>query len=62
MMLDGAPIAYWVGFHVVVLLLIVVNLVGSESRGSIYSKQPQFSFCLISACPGGLFRPLDRPR
>jgi tellurite resistance protein TerC len=27
MMLDGAPIAYWVGFHVVVLLLIVVDLV-----------------------------------
>jgi tellurite resistance protein TerC len=26
-MLDGAPIAYWVGFHVVVLVLIVVDLV-----------------------------------
>ena len=32
MMLDGAPIAYWVGFHVVVLLLIVVDL-GVLSRG-----------------------------
>jgi len=26
-MLDGAPIAYWIGFHVVVLVLIVVDLV-----------------------------------
>jgi tellurite resistance protein TerC len=26
MMLDGAPIAYWIGFHVVVVLLIVVDL------------------------------------
>jgi tellurite resistance protein TerC len=25
-MLDGAPIAYWIGFHVVVLVLIVVDL------------------------------------
>ena len=25
-MLDGAPIAYWIGFHVVVLILIVVDL------------------------------------
>jgi tellurite resistance protein TerC len=34
-MLDGAPIAYWIGFHVVVLVLIVVDLVvlgrGEES-------------------------------
>jgi tellurite resistance protein TerC len=27
MMLDGAPIAYWIGFHLVVLALIVVDLV-----------------------------------
>ena len=26
-MLDGAPIGYWIGFHVVVLVLIVVDLV-----------------------------------
>jgi tellurite resistance protein TerC len=26
MMLDGAPITYWIGFHVVILLLIVVDL------------------------------------
>src|SRR3984885_7542335 len=25
-MLDGAPITYWIGFHVVILLLIVVDL------------------------------------
>jgi tellurite resistance protein TerC len=26
MMLDGAPITYWIGFHVVILLLIVADL------------------------------------
>ena len=25
-MLDGAPISYWIGFHILVLILIVVDL------------------------------------
>ena len=42
MMLDGAPIAYWIGFHIVVLALILVDLVvlGRAERAS----HPQHNF------------------
>ncbi len=55
-MLDGAPIAYWIGFHVVVLLLIVVDLV-VLGRGEASSQtRHNFLFVLflltLAACFG----------
>ena len=39
MMLDGAPITYWIGFHVVVLVLIVVDLaVLSRGKASAQTR------------------------
>jgi tellurite resistance protein TerC len=55
-MLDGAPIAYWIGFHVVVLVLIVVDL-AVLGRGEEPSQtRHNFSFVLfllaLAACFG----------
>jgi tellurite resistance protein TerC len=55
-MLDGAPIAYWVGFHVVVLGLIVADLV-VVGRGKPSTRtQQNFLFVLFllafAACFG----------
>jgi tellurite resistance protein TerC len=58
MMLDGAPIAYWVGFHVVVLLLIVVDLVvlGRGEASSQNSRNFLFViFLLVLATSFGLW-------
>lgn len=44
-MLDGAPIAYWIGFHVVVLVLIVVDL-AVLGRG-VASSQPRHNFLFV---------------
>ena len=44
-MLDGAPIAYWIGFHVVVLVLIVVDLV-VLGRGEA-STQTRHNFLFV---------------
>ena len=58
MMLDGAPIAYWVGFHVVVLLLIVVDLVVLD-RGEPSSQNSRnflfVIFLLVLATSFGLW-------
>jgi TerC family integral membrane protein len=45
MMLDGAPIAWWIGFHVVVLVLIVADLafLGREEP----SKQTRYDFLFV---------------
>ena len=45
MMLDGAPIAYWIGFHVVVLVLIVVDL-AVLGRGEA-SSQTRHNFLFV---------------
>ena len=44
-MLDGAPIGYWVGFHTVVLVLIVVDLV-VLGRGKA-SSQTRHNFIFV---------------
>jgi tellurite resistance protein TerC len=44
-MLDGAPIVYWIGFHVVVLVLIVVDLV-VLGRGEV-SSQTRHNFLFV---------------
>jgi tellurite resistance protein TerC len=44
-MLDGAPIAYWIGFHVVVLVLIVVDL-AVLGRGEA-SSQTRYNFLFV---------------
>ena len=44
-MLDGAPIAYWIGFHVVVLVLIVVDL-AVLGRGE-ESSQTRHNFLFV---------------
>src|SRR6202048_3314752 len=44
-MLDGAPIAYWIGFHVVVLVLIVVDL-AVLGRGEA-SSQTRHNFLFV---------------
>jgi tellurite resistance protein TerC len=45
LMLDGAPIAWWIGFHVVVLVLIVVDLV-VLGRGEA-SSQTRHNFLFV---------------
>ncbi len=45
LMLDGAPIAWWIGFHVVVLVLIVVDLV-VLGRGEA-SAQTRHNFLFV---------------
>ena len=55
-MLDGAPIAYWIGFHIAVLVLIVVDLV-VLGRGEPKSQtRHNFIFVLLllglAACFG----------
>ena len=55
-MLDGAPIAWWIGFHVVVLVLIVVDL-AVLGRGEAASQtRHNFLFVLflltLAACFG----------
>jgi tellurite resistance protein TerC len=44
-MVDGAPIAYWIGFHVVVLVLIVVDL-AVLGRGEA-SSQTRHNFLFV---------------
>jgi tellurite resistance protein TerC len=44
-MVDGAPIAYWIGFHVVVLVLIVVDL-AVLGRGEA-SSQTRHNFFFV---------------
>jgi tellurite resistance protein TerC len=46
-MLEGAPIAYWVGFHIVVLLLIVVDLVVLGRREESSQNNRNFLFVLF---------------
>ena len=60
-MLDGAPIAYWIGFHVVVLVLIVADLaVLSQVRPLPEPATALFSSCCF--CPRRMFRRVDWPR
>jgi tellurite resistance protein TerC len=57
-MLDGAPIGYWVGFHIVVLLLIVVDLavLGRGEPSSQNSRNFLFVlFLLLLATSFGLW-------
>src|SRR5271165_5107732 len=55
-MLDGAPIAWWVGFHVVVLLLIVVDLVVLGRGEASFQNRHNLLFVLfllvLAACFG----------
>ncbi|HXP11485.1 MAG TPA: TerC/Alx family metal homeostasis membrane protein [Acidobacteriaceae bacterium] len=55
-MLDGAPIAYWIGFHVVVLALILVDLVVLGRVQEASRTQHNFLFVLLllalAACFG----------
>ncbi len=55
-MLDGAPIAYWVGFHVVVLVLIVADLAvlgrGKESTQTRRNFLFVLFLLLLAACFG----------
>jgi tellurite resistance protein TerC len=44
-MLDGAPITYWIGFHLVVLVLIVVDLAVLGRGGN--STRKNFVFVLL---------------
>jgi tellurite resistance protein TerC len=46
-MLDGAPIAYWIGFHVVVLVLIVVDLVVLGRGDGSSQNRNDFLFVLF---------------
>src|SRR3984957_4986244 len=46
-MLDGAPIAYWIGFHVVVLVLILVDLVALGRAEKASRTQHNFLFVLL---------------
>lgn len=46
-MLDGAPITYWIGFHVVVLALIVVDLVVLGRGEAPTQTRQNFLFILI---------------
>jgi tellurite resistance protein TerC len=46
-MLDGAPIAYWIGFHLVVLVLIVVDLAVLGRAKSAWQTQHNFLFVLL---------------
>jgi tellurite resistance protein TerC len=46
-MLDGAPIAYWIGFHVVVLVLIVVDLVVLGRAEKASQTKHNFLFVLL---------------
>ncbi len=50
MMLDGAPITYWIGFHIVVLVLIVVDLVvlGRAERASQTQHNSLFVLLLLA--------------
>ena len=47
MMLDGAPIAYWIGFHIVVLGLILVDLVVLGRAKTALRTQHNFLFVLL---------------
>lgn len=55
-MLDGAPIAYWIGFHVVVLVLIVVDLDvlgrGEESSQTRHNFLFVLFLLALAACFG----------
>src|ERR1700760_4834824 len=46
-MLDGAPIAYWIGFHVVVLVLIMVDLVVLGRGEATSQNRHNFLFVLF---------------
>jgi tellurite resistance protein TerC len=47
MMLDGAPIAYWIGFHIVVLVLILVDLVVLGRGEKATQTKHNFLFVLL---------------
>jgi tellurite resistance protein TerC len=47
MMLDGAPIAYWIGFHIVVLALILVDLVVLGRAKTASQTKHNFLFVLL---------------
>jgi tellurite resistance protein TerC len=47
-MLDGAPITYWVGFHIVVLVLIVVDL-AILGRGKVQTRHNLLFVLLLFA-------------
>jgi tellurite resistance protein TerC len=55
-MLEGAPIAYWIGFHVVVLVLIAVDLVvlgrGEESSQTRHNFLFVLFLLALAACFG----------
>ena len=53
-MLDGAPIAYWIGFHVVVLVLIVVDLavLGRGEASSQTRHNSLFVLVLLALATG----------
>jgi tellurite resistance protein TerC len=55
-MLDGAPIAWWIGFHVVVLVLIVVDLAvlgrGEESSQTRHNFLFVLFLLILAACFG----------
>jgi tellurite resistance protein TerC len=46
-MLDGAPIAYWIGFHIVVLVLIVVDLAVLGRAKASSQTRHNFLFVLL---------------
>jgi tellurite resistance protein TerC len=49
-MLDGAPIAYWIGFHAVVLVLIVLDLaVLGRGEASSQTRRNVFFFLFLLA-------------
>jgi tellurite resistance protein TerC len=55
-MLDGAPIVYWIGFHIVVLVLILVDLVVLGRVEATSQTKHNFLFVLLllglAACFG----------
>jgi predicted tellurium resistance membrane protein TerC len=56
LMLDGAPIAWWIGFHIVVLVLIVLDLVVLGRGEASSQNRHNFLFVLfllaLAACFG----------
>ena len=60
-MLDGAPIAWWIGFHAVVLVLIVADLaVLGRGKASAQTLR-NFLFVLFLLVARRLLRSMDRP-
>ena len=61
-MLDGAPITYWIGFHLVILFLIVADLTVLSLGKASARTRDSIIFCPLCLCPRYLFRPMDRAR